>query len=76
MRVKPLFRYKREDDKIVDTPIKPEYEYTTRVRMIASEGKALTNDNKTFYLVKDADSTEGWIEIDKEAAYAVRSAQQ
>lgn len=76
MRVKPLFRYKREDDKIVDTPIKPECEYTTRVRMIASEGKALTNDNKTFYLVKDADSTEGWYEIDKEAAYAVRSTQQ
>lgn len=76
MKVRPLYRYFREDGKIVDTPIKPEYEYTTRVRMIASEGKALTNDDKTFYLVKDADSTEGWYEVDKEVAYAVRSTQQ
>lgn len=75
MRVRPLYRYRREDGKIADSPIKPECEYTTRVRMIASEGKTLTNDNKTFYLVKDADSTEGWYEVDKEAANAVQTAE-
>ena len=75
MIVKPLYRYKRADGKIVDSPIKPDYAYTPRVRMIASEGKALTNDDKTFYLVKDADSAEGWREIDKEAINEIRSAQ-
>ena len=63
MKIKPLYRYKREDGKIADSPIKPDREYTVRVRMIASEGKVLTKDGKTFYSMKDDDSEEGWYEI-------------
>ena len=66
MIVKPLYRYRREDGKIADSPIKPEGEYTERVRIIASEGKVLTKDGKQFFPVKDADSTEGWHEVDAE----------
>lgn len=65
MRIKPLYRYRRADGKVVDSPIKPEGEYTARVRMIASEGKVLTKDEKTFYPMKDDDSTEGWYEVTK-----------
>lgn len=63
MIVKPLYRYKRADGGITDTPNKPEGEYTERVRIIADEGKAVTKDGKHFFLVKDADSIEGWDEV-------------
>ena len=35
-----------------------------RVRLIAGEGKVLTIDNENFYSCIDADSVEGWTEVD------------
>lgn len=76
MRIKPLYRYRRADGRVVDSPIKPEAEYTTRVRMIASEGKVLTKDGVKFYPMKDDDSDAGWYEVSKEEANAIRNEAQ
>lgn len=72
MRIKPLYRYRQSDGRVVDSPIKPEAEYTTRVRMIASEGKVLTKDGVKFYPMKDDDSDAGWYEVTKEEVDALR----
>lgn len=64
MEIKPLYRFKREDGGITDSPNKPEGEYTERVRVVADEGKAVTRDGKSLYSVIDADSAEGFYEVD------------
>lgn len=64
MEIKPLYRFKREDGGITDSPIKPEGEYTERVRVVADKGKAVTRDGKSLYSVIDADSAEGFYEVD------------
>lgn len=35
-----------------------------KTRIIADEGKAVTNDGENFYGSIDVDSTEGWYEVD------------
>ena len=64
MNIKPLYRFKREDGGITVSPIKPDGEYTEKVRMIADEGKAITKDGENFYSVIDADSAEGYYEVE------------
>ena len=63
MKIKPLYRYKREDGRIADSPIKPDCEYTARVRIVADEGKFVTKDGEKFYVVIDADSADGFYEV-------------
>ena len=65
MIVKPLYRYKRADGGITDTPNKPNGDYTERVRIIADEGKAVTKDGENLYPVIDADTADGWYEVDE-----------
>lgn len=64
MEIKPLYRFLREDGGFTESPDKPDgVGYTTRCRLIADEGKILTNgDIETFCI--DVDSTDGWSEID------------
>lgn len=63
MEVITLYRYEREPGKITVSPIKPNVEYTEMYRLIADEGKILTNgETETFCI--DVHSTEGWAEID------------
>ena len=64
MEIKPLYRFLREDGGVTESPDKPDgAEYTTRCRLIADEGKILTNgDTETFCI--DVDSADGWSEID------------
>lgn len=66
MIVKNLYKYQRKDDGYDISPIKPEegIEYTLMYRLIASEGKALTNDGETLYSCIDVESKEGWYEVD------------
>ena len=59
-----LYRYKRVDGGITDSPIKPDCEYIERVRLVADEGKMLTIDGFTLYKCKDVDTAEGWYEVD------------
>lgn len=64
MEVKTLYRFKRDDGGITDSPNKPECEYTERVRIIADKGKAVTKDGVNLYSVIDADSADGFYEVD------------
>lgn len=58
-----LYRFRREGGGYSVSPNRPEGEYETRVRLIADEGKALT-DGKVVTGCTDAESADGWTEID------------
>ena len=58
-----LYRFRREDGGYSVSPNRPDGEYETRVRLIADEGKALT-DGKVVTQCTDAESADGWTEID------------
>lgn len=63
MEIKPLYRFFREDGGVTESINKPDgAEYTIRYRLIASEGKLLT-DGKTKTYCIDVDSVDGWSEI-------------
>ena len=64
MEIKPLYRFLREDGGVTESPDKPDVaEYITRYRLIASEGKLLTDGTTETYCI-DVDSADGWTEID------------
>ena len=65
MEMTPLYRFLREDGGATESPDKPDgAEYTTRCRLIADDGKLLTDGiTETFCI--DVDSAEGWTEIDE-----------
>ena len=63
MDKKTLYRY-RSDGHVIDSLTKPEGEYTERVRIVADEKKRITKDGVTLYSVIDADSDEGFYEVD------------
>lgn len=58
-----LYKYTRTDGGTTVSPVKPDCEYTEEVRLVADEGKALTN-GETVTACVDTDSAEGWTEID------------
>lgn len=59
-----LYRYK-ESNGIAISPIKRnETDVPHSFRLVADEGKALTNDNVTFAQCIDVSNTEGWVEVD------------
>ena len=63
MQTITLYRYTRPDGGISVSPIKPNVEYTEMVRLIADEGKALTDGTNTTMCI-DVSSAEDWTEID------------
>lgn len=65
MEVKELYRYQRADGGISVSPVKPEGDYVVAYRLIADEGKVLTNNGKDVFEVLDTNSPVGWYEIDK-----------
>ena len=69
MEIKPLYRFLREDGGFTESPDKPDSEdYTTRFRLIASDGKLLTDGTTETYCI-DVDSADGWTEIDAPEEY-------
>ena len=67
MEIKPLYRFFREDGGVTESINKPDgVEYTTRFRLIASEGKLLTDGTTETYCI-DVDSADGWSEIVRRA---------
>ena len=67
MEIKPLYRFLREDGSVTESINKPDgVEYTTRFRLIASEGKLLTDGTTETYCI-DVDSADGWSEIVRRA---------
>ncbi len=63
MRTVTLYRYTRPDGGTTVSPIQPEGSYTTTLRLIADEGKVLTNGVTETSCV-DTDSADGWVEVD------------
>ena len=64
MEIKPLYRFLREDVGVTESLEKPDgAEYTTRCRLIADDGKILTDGTTETFCI-DVDSAEGWTEID------------
>ena len=60
-----LYRYERLDGGVTNSPVKPDCDYTVRYRLIADDGKILTNGNDTTYCA-DVNSADGWTEIEIE----------
>ena len=59
-----LYRYEREGGGTTVSPVKPEGEYTEMYRLVADEGKMLTQDGADLYPCTDVASVEGWYEVD------------
>lgn len=64
MQIINLYKYERADGGITVSPIKPDCEYTEMYRLVADEGKVLTNGEIIMASV-DVEHTEGWVEIDE-----------
>ena len=62
-----LYRYRRSDGGTTIGPNQPEQgtEYTTLFRVIADEGKLLTDGTDFTTPCIDVDDIEGWYEIDE-----------
>lgn len=63
MQTITLYRYTRPDGGITTSPIKPDVPFDLRYRLIADEGKALT-DGTTVTECTDTDKPDAWTEID------------
>lgn len=64
MTIKELYCYERETGKTTVSTEKPGCEYETRYRLIADEGKELTNDLENFVSCIDVESVDGWYEVE------------
>ena len=63
MRKRTLYRYERDGGGITVSIDKPNKPYTTLHRLVADEGKILTNGIKQTECI-DVDTVDGWDEID------------
>lgn len=63
MRNRTLYRYERDGGGITVSTDKPNKPYTTLHRLVADEGKILTNGIKQTECI-DVDTVDGWDEID------------
>lgn len=63
MQMIALYKYERDGGGITVSPEKPDKTYTLMYRLVADEGKILTN-GETMTPCIDVDGTDGWDEID------------
>ena len=63
MRTVTLYRYKKDSEGVYVSPTKPPGAYTTLFRLIADEGKALTN-GKTHTPCVDTENVGAWTEVE------------
>ncbi len=66
MQIITLYRYERDGGGTTVSPVKPDCEYTEMVRLVADEGKVLTQDGVNTTTCTDVESAEGWYEVDAE----------
>lgn len=64
MQTITLYKYNRPDGGVTVSPVKPDGEYTEMYRLVADEGKALTQDGENLTTCIDTDTAEGWYEVD------------
>ena len=67
MKAIKLYKYEREGGGVTVSPINPDCEYTEMVRLVADEGKVLTNDGQNFTSCVDVETADGWYEVDDPA---------
>lgn len=65
MQIINLYKYHRADGGVTVSPIKPSGEYTEMYRLMADEGKVLTDGNSHTTCV-DTDNINEWEEVDVE----------
>lgn len=65
MQAITLYRYNRADGGVTISPVKPDTEYTEMVRLVADEGKVLTQDGESITTCIDTDTADGWYEVDE-----------
>ena len=63
MQIIKLYKYIREDGGTTVSPKKPDCEYAEMVRLVADEGKLLTNGEIETPCI-DTDTADGWMEVD------------
>lgn len=65
MQIKELYKYEREPGKFTVSTYKPDCPYEVMYRIIADEGKLVTQNGIDGYCVTDVfeDNKEGWFEI-------------
>lgn len=60
-----IYKYERTPGRLTISPRRPLCTYTQMFRLIADEGKILTNDGgQTQLHCIDVENLEGWVEID------------
>ena len=64
MKTITLYRFKRANGAITVSPVQPDAEYTELMRLVADEGKSLTQDGEKLCKVIDVESDGGWYEVD------------
>ena len=64
MQTITLYKYQRADGGITVSPTEPSCEYVRMFRLVADEGKVLT-DGEIITSCIDVESAEGWSEIDE-----------
>lgn len=65
MKIVKLYRTVREDGGVTVSPNRPESgDFTEMLRLIADEGKLLTQDGEVTCPCADVESAEGWYEVD------------
>lgn len=62
MQTIKLYRYIRLDGGVTVSPIEPDVDYTILYRLVADEGKTLTQDNVDFRECVDTNAIDGWLE--------------
>lgn len=63
MQTIPLYRYIRPDGGVSVSVTKPDTEYAYRYRLIADDGKAITDGTITTTCI-DVETANGWTEIE------------
>ncbi len=64
MQTITLYRYTREDGGVTTSPVKPDGEYTEKVRVVADEGKRLALPDGSYAPCADLDTADGVVEED------------
>lgn len=64
MQTITLYKYERENGGVTVSPIQPDCEYTLMYRLVADDGKELTQDGVNTTYCVDVKSTEGWYEVE------------
>ena len=64
MLMKELYKTHRPDGGVDVSPIQPDGDYELLYRVIADEGKLVTDNGEDLYYCVDVESAEGWYEVD------------